>query len=191
MRRFATGYDCKKNKQDASVEYRQSAHPYKVRNTIFLRPFVCKRPSAHVIDIAWPDIDALGRGTHYGNAALRTARGGHHTRSFREGTLDNKTLPTIGFLSRSSKSAWTSFSRFTGSKIACSRNTGYRWANKPYEANSTLLNIATIRKGTIELMQKAASTASPAEYPSRSIADIAVGVLCVKVMPEAQRRLLD
>jgi len=80
---------------------------------------------------------------------------------------------------------------FIGSKIACSRNTGYRWANKPYDTNNRLLNIATIRKGTIELMQKAASTATPAEYPSRSIDDIAVRVLCVKVMPEAQRRLVD
>jgi len=112
----------------------------------------------------------------------------HHIGSFREGTSDNKTLPTIGFLLRSSKSAWASFSRFIGSKIACSRNTGYRWANKPYDTNNRLLNIATIRKGTIELMQKAASTASPAEYPSRSVADIAVGVLCVKVISRSSAR---
>jgi hypothetical protein len=56
---------------------------------------------------------------------------------------------------------------------------GYRWANKPYEANNMLLNTATIRRDTIELMQNAASTASAAEYPSKSIADIAVEFLCV------------
>jgi hypothetical protein len=42
-----------------------------------------------------------------------------------------------------------------------------------------LLNTATIRRDTIELMQNAASTASAAEYPSKSIADIAVEFLCV------------
>jgi hypothetical protein len=65
---------------------------------------------------------------------------------------------------------------FIGSKIEWSRNTGYRWADKPYSANNTLLRIATIRSGTIELMQNAASTASAAEYPTISIQDIAVHV---------------
>ena len=63
---------------------------------------------------------------------------------------------------------------FIGSKIEWSRNTGYRWADKPYRANNTLLRIATIRRGTIELMQNAASTASAAKYPNTSIPDIAV-----------------
>src|ERR1700730_8672199 len=44
----------------------------------------------------------------------------------------------------------------------------------PASANNTLLRIATIRRGTIELMQNAASTASAAEYPTISIHDIAV-----------------
>jgi hypothetical protein len=67
-----------------------------------------------------------------------------------------------------------SLKTFIGSKIECSRNTGYKWADKPYRANNTLLRIATIRRGTIELMQNAASTASAAEYPMISIHDIAV-----------------
>jgi hypothetical protein len=53
-----------------------------------------------------------------------------------------------------------------------------------------LLNTATIRRDTIELMQNAASTASAAEYPSKSIADIAVEFLCVLWVP-VQRSLLD
>jgi hypothetical protein len=80
----------------------------------------------------------------------------------------------IELLFRSGKSSWASFKRFIGSKIACSRNTGYKWANKPYKPNNTLLKMARIRRFTIELMQKVASTASAAEYPSKSIADIAV-----------------
>src|ERR1700730_470620 len=82
-------------------------------------------------------------------------------------------LPMIEPLFQSSKSSWASFQRFIGSRIAWSRNTGYKWSNKPYRANNTLLNTATIRRCTIELMQNAASTASAAEYPSKSIVDIA------------------
>jgi hypothetical protein len=38
-------------------------------------------------------------------------------------------------------------------------------------------------------MQNAASTASPARYPSRLIADIAVGmILCVNVIPRSYAR---
>jgi hypothetical protein len=65
---------------------------------------------------------------------------------------------------------------FIGSKIEWSRKTGYTCADKPYRANNTLLRIATIRSGTIELMQNAASTASAAEYPTISIQDIAVHI---------------
>ena len=41
-----------------------------------------------------------------------------------------------------------------------------------------MLRIATIRSGTIELMQNAANTASAAEYPTISTQDIAVHVHC-------------
>jgi hypothetical protein len=79
---------------------------------------------------------------------------------------------------------------FIGSKIEWSRKTGYRCADKPYRANNTLLRIATIRRGTIELMQNAASTASAAKYPNTSIPDIAVEPLCASVI-SAQMLPLD
>src|ERR1700730_14331005 len=77
---------------------------------------------------------------------------------------------------RGSNSRCVSLKTFIGSKIEWSRKTGYRCADKPYRANNTLLRIATIRSGTIELMQNAASTASAAEYPTISTHDIAVHV---------------
>src|ERR1700726_2325301 len=93
------------------------------------------------------------------------------------GGLDQKRLPTMDLPFRGS-SRCASLRTFIGSKIEWSRNTGYRWADKPYRANNTLLRIATIRSGTIELMQNAASTASAAEYPTISTHDIAVHVHC-------------
>src|SRR5580704_18798394 len=90
------------------------------------------------------------------------------------GGLDQKRLPTMPLPFRGSNSTCVSLKTFIGSKIEWSRKTGYRCADKPYRANNTLLRIATIRSGTIELMQKAASTASAAEYPTISIHDIAV-----------------
>src|SRR3984893_17708849 len=92
------------------------------------------------------------------------------------GGLDQKRLPTMDLPFRGSNSRCASLKTLIGSKIEWSRNTGYRWADKPYRANNTLLSIATICSGTIELMQKAASTASAAEYPTISIQDIAVHV---------------
>src|ERR1700736_5528615 len=91
------------------------------------------------------------------------------------GDLDQKRLPTMELPFRGS-SRCASLKTFIGSKIEWSRKTGYRCADKPYRANNTLLRIATIRSGTIELMQNAASTASAAEYPTISIQDIAVHI---------------
>ena len=94
------------------------------------------------------------------------------------GGLDQKRLPTMDLPFRGSNSKCVSLKTFIGSKIEWSRKTGYRWADKPYRANNTLLTIATIRSCTIELMQNAASTASAAEYPTISTHDIAVHVHC-------------
>jgi hypothetical protein len=79
--------------------------------------------------------------------------------------LDQKRLATMDLPFRGSNSTCVSLKTSIGSKIEWSRNTGYRSADKPYRANNTLLRIATIRKGTIELMQNAASTARSRNHP--------------------------
>jgi hypothetical protein len=55
------------------------------------------------------------------------------------GGLDQKRLPTMDLPFRGSNSKCVSLKTFIGNKIEWSRNTGYRWADKPYRANNTLL----------------------------------------------------
>jgi hypothetical protein len=50
MRLFDARYNCDENERcDASIEDDESAHPFRARKSIFLRPFVCERRSAHVV----------------------------------------------------------------------------------------------------------------------------------------------
>src|ERR1700730_2459828 len=66
-RRFGESESSHDNEPDASVEDCYCAHPLGAREPIFLRPFVCKRPSIHVASV---DLVSAGPFTRAGRKRM-------------------------------------------------------------------------------------------------------------------------
>ena len=109
MRRSDARHNCDENERDASIEDDESAHPFRARKSIFLRPFVCERRSAHVSFTACGEIETC---SYSELSEVGTTRS-----LFETEPPDQNALLMIEPLFESGKLSWTSFKRFIVSKI--------------------------------------------------------------------------